>query len=394
MDLNHLYLLSTYLKKWSFVDNRISLNYSFCMNDEYVRYSVDMRLQSPLNMVNEFMNNCFHKAKEQLNGNLNDTDQNSGQQANLVMVGDSEIKMKLSEFMNKIMREFNQNKKSQGRQRMISTRSLDFYYNDFEFEPLKDDIKFFVHLNRGANKMNGDLWSHAVEDLKNALNIREKDKMANKYMATALRKMSNYKDGLKHLKIYAEAEKSAESFEDLAIAHLNLMDFKSADKAYAELAKIEPESPTPLFGRAMIAYKQGKSFISFLDKINQINPDWLVEKIKKDWDYKLPALGNSEDYRWNASVAARYLGFERPFDLTKKAFNNDLPSYFDAEKGTIRFVKEELDAWVEIMNRYKIEEVDYKKHEELLTKEELEKANPVKKSGHKKVEKEKKVSTN
>ena len=394
MDLNHLFLLSTYLKKWSFTDNRISLNYSFCMNDEYVRHSVDMRIQSPMNMVNEFMNSCFHKAKEQLNGNSEEVNQNEGQGANLVMVGDSEIKIKLSEFMNKIMREFNQNKKSQGRQRMISTRSLDFYYNDFEFEPLDDDIKFYVHLNRGANKMNGDLWTHAVEDLKNALSIREKDQLANKYMAIALRKTGDYASALKYLIIYADNEKTAESYEDLAIAYLNLMNFDEADKAYAKLAKIEPESPRPLFGRAMIAYKQGKSFLPFLDQINELNPDWLIEKIKSDWDYKLPEISENEETRWNASIAARYLGFDRPFDLTKKAFNNDLPSYFDAEKGTIRFVKAELDAWLEIVNRYKIEDHDYQKHEELLTKEELAKAQPIKKRGRKKVEKEKTGSSN
>ena len=389
MEFNHLYLLSTYLKKWSFGDSRISLNYSFCMNGTYVRNYVDMRMSAPLNMVNEFMNHCFYRAKEQVSGETGDTEgmQQAGQ--NIVLVNESEIKLKLSAFITKIQKEFNTNKRSNGRQRMISTRSLDFFYNDFEFEPLDDEIKFFVHLNRGANKMNGDLWSNAVDDLTNALAIKKDDIVANKYMATSLKKLGRFGEALNYLKVYAETENSTESLEDLAEAYLSLYNFKAADKAFAKLEKNEPGSLPAMFGRAMIAYKQGKGYKTLLDKIYKLDPDWLVEKIKKDWDYKLPEYIGNESNRWNAAAAARYLGFERPFDLTRKAFNGEMPSYFDADKGTIRFIKAELDAWTEIMNRYKIDEVNYHTYPDRLTKDEVKQGRAPKKRAAKKPAKEK-----
>ena len=65
----------------------------------------------------------------------------------------------------------------------------------------------------------------------------------------------------------------------------------------------------------------------------------LQEKLKNEWDYKLPAFSDNEDNMWNAGAASRYLGFEKPFDLTRKAFNEELPSYFNSEKGTIRFAR-------------------------------------------------------
>ena len=71
---------------------------------------------------------------------------------------DPETQRKLNLFLSKILKEFNTNKRSRGRVRMISSRSMDFYYNDFEYEPLSDQEKFYVHLNRGVNKMNGDLF--------------------------------------------------------------------------------------------------------------------------------------------------------------------------------------------------------------------------------------------
>ena len=74
---------------------------------------------------------------------------------------------------------------------------------------------------------------------------------------------------------------------------------------------------------------------------------------------------------WNAAISSRYLGYDRPFDLTKRAFNDELPCYFDSERGTIRFVKAELDNWVEMRNRYRIDGEEYQVHADRITKDEL-----------------------
>jgi len=354
------------------------------MNQQYIRNQIDMRIGAPLNMMNEFLNHSFHRAKELVNIQAEASDNPEMYNYNIVLVSEPEVRQKLSAFLSRMLREFNTNKRSHGRQRMISTRSLDFYYNDYEFEPLDDEIKFYVHLNRGVNKISGDLWSNAVDDLNKALAFNPENVTANQYMAKALRKMNRFKESLAHLKIYAEAENSIESLEDLASAYMHMQAFEEADALYSKIDKNFPDSPIGKFGKAQLAYKQGKGYKTILDRLYKQDRDWLIEKIKSDWDYKLEEPSKDEQNMWNAAIAARYLGFERPFDLTKKAFSNELPSYFNPDKGTIRFVKRELEAWVDLTNRYKIEETDYHTYEDRLTAEELKKAKVRKTSTRKK----------
>lgn len=375
MDSINLYLLSTYLKKWSFNDNRITLNYSFSSEIGYERSHIDMRINSPMNMTNEFLNNVFYNAKEKIHELiLNNKKQEDFNANNISLVNEAETKQKLSTFLTRIVKEFNQNKNARGRSRMISTRSLDFYYNDFEFEPLDDEIKFYVHLNRGANKMNGDLWSNAVGDFKLALEIKPDNVTVNKYMAMALNKLGKFADAVKHLKIYAEAENTAESLSSLIMAYIHLDDYKNADKICETIEDQFPDSLISKFAKAQLAYRQGKGYKTLLDKIYKKDTEWLKNKIKSEWEFKIPGYQKHQDNLWNAATAARYLGFDRPFDLTRRAFNEEIPSYFNSEKGTIRFVKEELDLWVEIMNRYKIDNEDYSTYADRLLPAEKKKA--------------------
>jgi tetratricopeptide (TPR) repeat protein len=371
MESINLHLLSTYLKKWSFDDNRIALNYSFCHEHGYERSRFETRIGVPANMANDFLNNVYHTAKERLSeGKNGNGDLNNSLGNNILLVNESEVKRKLGVFLAKVNKEFTQNKRSRGRTRMISTRSLDFYYNDFEFEPLSDHMKFYVHLNRGINKMNGDLWSNAVDDFTLAIELEPENIEANKYMSEALSKLNRFDEAIKHLKIYAETENSPESLSNLSNLYIKLNDFKNAEKVFKQMSKKFPDSDLVLFGLAQLNYKQGKPYKKLLTQLANKSMDWLIEKLKNDWEYKLPQYGEGEDGMWNAATAARYLGFERPYDLTRRAFNDEIPSYFDSEKGTIRFVKAELDAWVELTNEFQLDIETYETFEEKLTDEE------------------------
>ncbi|MGD9897593.1 MAG: hypothetical protein AB7T22_00570 [Calditrichaceae bacterium] len=374
MELFNLYLLSAYLKKWSYGDGRISINYSYCTEHGYDRHHIDTRIGSPGNMVNEIMNNVFYRAKEKIFKDQNGSNEDAANTPTINLVNDSEVNRKLSIYISKILKEYNHNKRSRGKSRMISTRSLDFYYNDFEFEPLSDEIKFYVHLNRGVNKINGDLWENAVEDIKQALQYKPDDITANKYIAQALNKLGRHEQALPHLKICAEYEKTPENLNALAGGYSQVGEYKDAESVYKVIGKKYPDSNLALFGRAQLAYKLGKGFKSILDKIFKNDPEWLKNQLKTNWEYKIPENSEDESTMWNAATAARYLGFERPFDLTRRAFNDDLPSYFDSERGTIRFVKSELDNWVELTNRYQVDGETYKTYEDRLLPAEKAKA--------------------
>ena len=198
MEKCELNILSTYLKKWSYNDNRINLSFSFFTDLGYGRSAVDMRINSPQNMVNEFLNNVVYKTKEYF-ANIESEYAN----ASIRIMGDSAVKGKLQGFFTKMVKEYNFNKRSHGRSRMISSRSMDFFYNDFEYESLDDSSKFYVHLNRGVNKINGDLWKTALEELQKALEFNPDDAVVNKYMAYAYTKLNNLNEAILYYEIYA-----------------------------------------------------------------------------------------------------------------------------------------------------------------------------------------------
>jgi pentatricopeptide repeat protein len=248
---------------------------------------------------------------------------------------------------------------------------MDFYYNDFEYEPLSDQEKFYVHLNRGVNKMNGDLWAAAVEDLKIAISFNPDDPQTNKYMADALIKNQKAEEALPFLEKYAENAKSLESYNALAHAYIKIEKFKEAEKVLTKMKSIEANDLQVRVLQAQINYLQSKQYFNQLDKIKEIDEEWLRSYLKTSWEYNLPGYSKQESKMWNAATASRYLGYDRPFDLTKKAFNDELPCYFDSERGTIRFVKAELDQWVEIQNRYHIDGLSYKVYADRLSDDEL-----------------------
>ncbi len=363
MEPVNIYILSVYLKKWSYAENKLTINFSYCTESQYERGQVALKIASPHNMANEMMNNVFSAAREK----LNEGDEGSG---NVVLVNESEVLQKLTGFFSKINREYNNNKRSSGKSRMINSRSLDFYYNEYEYAPLDDNIKFFVHLNRGVNKINGDFWSNAIEDLKLALEIKPEHPLANRYLAKAFTKLKKHDVALKYLEKTAEFDDNIESLCALANAYIQIGKYEKAEEVLKRIDEVDPDSLYSKFTKALLAYKQGKGYKSKLDKIYKTDPEWLREKLLKDWDYKKSTNGNG-DLRWNAATAARYLDFEKPYDLTKKAFNNEVPCYFNSDSGIIRFVKEELDEWVELMNRYDLDGKKYTVHPERLDASEI-----------------------
>jgi tetratricopeptide (TPR) repeat protein len=366
MEVLTLHLLSTYLKKWSYQENKISISYSFFSELGYERNMVDMRINSPQIMANEFLNNLIYKAKDIIYNT------NEAEKAPLIkLYNEAEVQRKLSLFLSKILKEFNTNKRSRGRIRMISSRSMDFYYNDYEYEPAEDSVKFYIHLNRGVNKMNGDLWAAAIEELNQALEFDPEHPLANKFLAEAYLKSQQIEEALPYFKKYADLELSPESLNQLGHAFIKMGEYEEAIKIFDKIKKLEPGSLLAKIGQAQVAYLRGKPYAAQLDRIGKIDIEWLREYLRNEWVFKIPGYGEDESKMWNAAVAARYLGYERPFDLTKRAFNEELPCYFDSERGTIRFVKAELDNWIAINNRYKLDGVEYEVYVDRLSEKEL-----------------------
>jgi tetratricopeptide (TPR) repeat protein len=372
MGLLNLYLLSCYLKKWTYRENKVTINVSFVIDDHYLRTEVKMRVGSPLTMVNEIMSSVFQYAKECLLENNNELE--SQQIGAIQLIHDSENKQKLSVFLGKLLKDYHLNKKSNGHSRMISNRSLDFYYHDFEFEPLEDNVKFYIYLNRGVNKIQGELWESAYDELNLAMKKNPEHVLIQKYMTLILSKMNRLKEARSFAEKYAEIKKTPESLHKLATLYIRIGENEKAEQTFSKMDEMFGESKLSLLGKAQLAYKLGKGYKQILDKVHKLNPQWLEKMLKTKWEFSLLEFCDHEECMWNAAVASKYLGIDRPFDLTQMAFNAQVPSYFDAERGTIRFVKNELDHWAEIMDRYKVDGQNYQTYPENISEKNLNKA--------------------
>jgi len=380
--MHELYLLSIYLKKWSYGEKKITFNYSFTVAGQYERFFSEMRVTPPSNMGTELLSSVYYRAKDRLI-NQKDMDIAPEESVQINLVNEAEIKRKMGVYITKILKEFNNNRKSQGKSRMITSRSLDFFYNDFEFEPLSDEIKFFIHLNRGVNKLSGELWEPAIEDLKQALKYRSDDIRVHQYLSQAYKNLGNFERAHEHSEYILTNDPNANNRINLARSYISMNVFSKAEEVLNQLPDEEKSTREALLVKAQLAYKKGQNYQEFLDILLKDDADWLSEQINKNWDFKLAADGIDDITLWNAATSARYLGIERPFELTRRAFNEHIPCYFDSEAGIIRFSRWEIDAWIEIMVRYSQEGMHYKTYPDKLRPEEVLKAEgkiaPVKK---------------
>ena len=95
-----VHLLSTYLKKWSYQESRLSLSYSFFTELGYGRNMVDMRISSPQGMVNEFLNRVVNKVKE-----IKSKEKEEVEAFIVKLVNESEVQRKLHLYITKILKE-------------------------------------------------------------------------------------------------------------------------------------------------------------------------------------------------------------------------------------------------------------------------------------------------
>ncbi len=371
--MHDLFLLSIYLKKWSYGDKKITFNYSFTVAGQYERFFVEMRVTPPANMGNELLSSVYYRAKDRLI-NQKDMELAPEETVQINMVNEAEIKRKIGVYITKILKEFNNNRKSQGKSRMITSRSLDFFYNDFEFEPLSDEIKFFIHLNRGMNKLSGELWEPAIEDLKQALKYRPEDIRVHQSLSLAYKNLGNFERAHEHSEYILTNDPNANNRINLARSYISMNAFSKAEGVLAELPEEEKNTREALLTRAQLYYKTGQNYQEILDLLLNEDADWLSEQMNSNWDFKLAENGINDITLWNAGTAARYLGIDRPFELTRRAFNEHIPCYFDSEAGIIRFSRWEIDSWIAIKAKYSLEGMHYKTYQENLRPEEILKA--------------------
>ncbi len=71
--------------------------------------------------------------------------------------------------------------------------------------------------------------------------------------------------------------------------------------------------------------------------------------MNQEWDFR---FNTTKKTRLKALQAAKYLGLPSVFELSTRAFKNEIPAHFNAAKARLIFYKEELDDWLKMLEEY------------------------------------------
>jgi len=332
-------LISLEIRKWVLEAERLHLRLSYIIDEQEHQTIIELSLTQAPDMVGEFISKFATEAGSK-----------SGEE--IVIANEELIRSKLSGYFKKILSELNHSKPRKGQARMILSSYFDVYNENQDLSFLPSNLQFYVLLNWARRYYEKDEFTHAVDPLRKLLKINRDYGIAYKWLARSLKKMRKYEEAMRYYELYAKVEKSVDSQLDLAKSYRKGKLFDKSEIIYKDLLKKEPKNREARIGLVQIKYaRMEKDYLPILDDLQQEDPTWLQKWLSEEFNFR---IYNSRKTILPALQAAQYLGFEKAFEITQKAFKNEVPSHFNPSKARMTFYMEELKNWAEIINRYQI----------------------------------------
>lgn len=342
-------LFSCDLNKWNGDSQKATMTFYFHFDSQNYNCQLDVQL------------NNFEQSWSKLIGQLKETINETSNADGSELKDEAVIKAGLSAYFEKIRREIGNGRNGKKHGKSSISRYNLFYLKDPELELLNDDEKFLAYLDIIDRKAKKDQYSQIGSYIDKALEIKKNDPELLRYQANFLLASNKTEDALNCLKEYLKVNKKDVVVQtQLAKLYDKLEDYKNADKMYDQIIKNDPENLNAIMRKAQIMYYNGDDFLSELDKIYKLDPTFLKEFLKKDWDYHLP----EQKKDLNPVRAAVYFGYDRAMDIAPYAFNREIPAYIDMKSANVMFSKQELDQWFKIINKYDINEYGFELYPE------------------------------
>ncbi|UCF65088.1 MAG: tetratricopeptide repeat protein [bacterium] len=332
-------LISLEIRKWLLEAERLHFRAFFVIGDKEFTSIVDLSLTQVPDMVEEFVN----KFRQEARGKNVDE---------VVISNEGLLRPKLNVYFKKILSELNNNKRRKGQSRQILSNYFDVYVENQDLSFLDPTIQFYVLLNWARRYYEKEDFSRAIDPLKKLLKIKKDYGIVYKWLARSLKKMRKYDEAMRYYEMYAKVEKTVEARLELAKSYRKGKLYDKSAKIYSEILKKNPAEKDAKIGLAQIKYARMESdYLPLLDELNQEDPEWLRKWLLDEFNFRIYATSKTA---LTPIQAAKFLGFEKAFDITQKAFKNELPSHFNPSKARMHFFKEELENWAEIMNRFNL----------------------------------------
>lgn len=361
-------LVALNIRKWDIESQRISLTTYFVLDDEEKSHLFDLSISLPPEMVEEFLGKLRVGCLQKLKNNHEPEDEN----VEIAFANETYVRQKLYSYFKRVLNELNNPKRKKGQSKMIFTTHMDVFNESQDITFLPQIIQFYVVLNWARKYYEKEDYQRAVDPLRKLVKIKPDFGLGYKWLARSLKKIRRYDEATNYYEKYAEVDNSLDAWLDLAKSYRKGKLFDKSEEIYNKILKDNPEEKEARMGMAQIKYARNESgYLQVMDEAYHKKQGWLRKWLLEEFNFRIYI---SRKTPLSPVNAARYLGYDRVFELTQKAFRNEVPSHFNPTKARMSFYKEELDNWAMIMNRYECFPEEIKLYPENIK---LEEAKPV-----------------
>lgn len=344
---NDLTLIAFDIRKWDLEAEKLYFKIYFVSKKNEQTLLLNISLTHLPEMVEEFISKFQHEAGIILKKKKAKVDDTS-----IVMANETYIRQKVNNYFKRILLELNNPKRKKGQSRMIFSTHLDMYNENQDISFLKEDIRFFVVLNWARKYYEKEDYQHAIDPLRKLIKVKPDYGIGYKWLARSLKKYRKYDEAMRIYEKYAEVDQSLDAYLDLAKSYRKGKLYGQSLKIYKKILKDYPDDKEAQIGVAQIHYAQNNDkYLQFLDKLHKRDEPWFKDWLINEFNFRIYVTPKTF---LTPIQAAHYIGLENVFELTQKAFRNEIPSHFNPVKARMSFYKEELDNWALVFNRYNL----------------------------------------
>jgi tetratricopeptide (TPR) repeat protein len=354
-----LNLIALDIRKWDLEFERLNVRLFYVFNDEEQISNIELTLTDLPEMVEEFLSKFRLEGENFVKNSIPENGD-----VNIVLANETFLNQKLSNYFKRVLMELNNPRRKKGQSRMIYSTHMDVYNENQDISFLPEKLRFQVVLNWVRKYYDKEDYPKALEPLRKLIQIKPDYGIAYKWLARSLKKCRKFDEATRYYEKYAEVDQSLDAFYDLAKSYRKGKQYEQSMEIYNKILKDNPDDKEAQIGIAQIQYATNKNnHLKVLDKIYKMDKEWVRTWLKNEFNFRIYV---SPKTLLSPIQATKYLGLDKVFELTQKAFQNDIPSHFNPTKARMNFYKEELDNWAYIYNRYKLGEEKVILHPELI----------------------------
>lgn len=337
-------LIALEVRKWDLETQKLNLSSYYLLEDQEKNSAFDVSFLQPPEMVEEFLGKLRYEAEQRLR------EVHSDEKLEVEFENETFLRQKIYNYFKRITMELNNPRRKKGQPRMILTTHMDVYNENQDISFLPSRLQFYIILNWARKYYEKEDYKKAIEPLRKLVKVAPDYGLGYKWLARSLKKIRKYEEAMRTYEKYAEVDNSQDAWLDLAKSYRKGKIFDRSEEIYHRLLAEDPTNKEARIGLAQIYYaKNLDGYLEILDQLYQEDPEWLKAWLIEEFNFRIYI---PEKTLLSPNQAAKFLGFKQIFDLTQRAFKNEIPSHFNPTKARLSFYKEELEKWAMAMNRY------------------------------------------